>query len=399
MKMIHYILLLTAGALISACSNGQYRPTGSDKPAPITENASSETKALYRNLSHLSSLFLLFGHEDTTAYGVHWMNEPGRSDIKDITGSYPAIFGWDIGHLETGDETNLDGVEFALIRDEIKASYSRGSISTISWHMRDPVTGGTSWDKSPSVAKLIPGGEEHEKLKQVLDTFAEFNRTLTATDAEGNEILVPIIFRPWHEHNGNWFWWGKGENLTTEQDYIALWRFTVDYLRHEKKLTNLIYAFSPDRSRMDIDQLPESYFYGYPGDDYVDIIGLDNYMDLGYSPTRAGANENVQNLRASLAAIGQIAQEKGKVAALTEGGQETIPQSTFWTDTVLASVLANSDTRSVAYIMVWRNANREKEGRDHYYAPYKGHESEANFLKFYQHPATLFESDLPNLYQ
>lgn len=48
----------------------------------------------------------------------------------------------------------------------------------------------------------------------------------------GEGELIPVIFRPYHEHNGDWFWWGKGVN--SEEDYIKLWQFTVEYLRDEK---------------------------------------------------------------------------------------------------------------------------------------------------------------------
>lgn len=399
MKTAVRVLLTFAVVGIAACCLVSRTPPSSTSPTLVTSNASPETLALYRNLANLSGEFLLFGHQNTTAYGVNWINEPDRSDVKDITGSYPALFGWDIGELETGATSNLDGISFSFIREQIKASYRRGAVSTISWHMRDPITGGSSWDKAPSVAKLIPGGEEHHKLKQALDRFVEFNRTLSVTNSHGKAIAVPVIFRPWHEHNGDWFWWGKGDGLTSERDYIELWRFTVDYLREQKGQTNLIYAFSPDRSRMNIETLPGSYFYGYPGDDYVDIIGLDNYWDLGHKDNKASPTESLKNFQSSLAAIGQIAKAKGKVAAITEGGQEAISQDNFWTHSVLDSVMANDDTRAVVLIMVWRNANRATEQREHFYAPFKGHSSELDFIKFYQHPATLFENDLPNLYK
>jgi mannan endo-1,4-beta-mannosidase len=60
-----------------------------------------------------------------------------------------------------------------------------------------------------------------------------------------------------------------------------LWQFTVHYLRDTKKLHNLIYVFSPDRSRWNLDDAPVDYLYAYPGDDYVDVLGIDNYRDVG----------------------------------------------------------------------------------------------------------------------
>lgn len=364
----------------------------------VTPEATAETRALYRNMKELSASNLMFGHQNTSAYGVKWIGEKDRSDVKDVVGSYPAIMGWDIGHLERGDDQNLDGISFAFISSEIKRTFKRGGISTLSWHMRDLVTGGTSWDKNPTVAKLIPGGEHHDKLIAALDAFADFNETLKVPGDNGEDIYVPIIFRPWHEHNGDWFWWGKGENLATEEDYIALWRFTVDYLRDVKGLRNLIYAFSPDRSRMDLNQLPDSYLYAYPGDNYVDLLGLDNYWDLGHPANNASLEERSQAFVRSLEAITDIAASKHKLAALTEGGQETVHQPAFWTNMILANITANEKTRRISYLLVWRNANKARENIDHFYAPYKGHASEADFKAFYDSPVTLFESDLPDLY-
>ncbi|WP_082086969.1 glycoside hydrolase family 26 protein [Teredinibacter purpureus] len=368
-------------------------------PTLVTKDATAQTVALYKNMAKLSATTLLFGHQNTTAYGVKWIGEPHRSDVRDVTGSYPAVFGWDIGHLESGDEANLDGMKFTFVTDEIKASYLRGAINTISWHMRDPITGGSSWTKNPSIADIIPGGKSHKKLKATLDTFVAFNETLKVKNTEGKLEYVPIIFRPWHEHNGDWFWWGKGENLNKEEDYIALWKFTVEYLRDTKGLNNLIFAFSPDRSRMDLDKLPASYLYGYPGDDYIDIIGLDNYWDLGHSYNPLPLTETRAHFIASAEAISDIAASKNKIAALSEGGQEKLGQDKFWTEMILESLLTNEKTKRISYFLVWRNANKAREKMDHFYAPYVGHKSADDFVKFYKHPFTVFENELPNVYQ
>ena len=189
-------------------------------------NATTETKALLWNLKKIGQENLLFGHQDDLAYGVHWINEPGRSDTKEVTGSYPAITGWELGDLETGADISIDKVNFEDIKRWIKENYQRGGISTISWHMDDPISGESSWHKASVVEHLIPGGSAHEKFKRYLDKFVEFNNDLKVTDESGAEVHVPIIFRPWHEHSGDWFWWGKGK--ASEENYIALCRFTFE---------------------------------------------------------------------------------------------------------------------------------------------------------------------------
>jgi len=238
--------------------------------------ATEETRALFYNLRQLAKSRLLFGHQDSTAYGVGWSAEDDRSDVKSVTGSYPAVYGWDIGHL--GRNKNLDGIEFRRLKRLIKQAYERGGINTISWHMRNPVTGRGYLDRSGkanAVPNIIPGGSHHEELKRRLDLFVEFMDELK--DKTGRAI--PIIFRPWHENNQRRFWWAvRGDG----RDFIKLWHFTVEYLRDTKGVHNLLYAYTPLALNTDKNSFiaPES---GYPGDAYVDIIGIDNYSGQGKS--------------------------------------------------------------------------------------------------------------------
>jgi mannan endo-1,4-beta-mannosidase len=203
--------------------------------------------------------------------------------------------------------------------------------------------------------------------------------------------LIPVIFRPYHEHNGDWFWWGKGP--CSEQNFIALWRFTVDYLKKEKNVHNLLYAFSPDRSRIKDPANQSEYLYGYPGDAYVDIIGLDDYFDLGSHWNTAPANEQIQAFIKSLEAIVQLADARNKIPALTETGLDKITIANWWTQRLLVGLNANENTRKIAYSLVWRNAST-----DHFHAPYTGQSSVTDFLRFYSDPVTIFESDLPDMY-
>lgn len=404
-------LLWCLGALFG-CGDKTSEPAAASAPAAssapaaapvapalalIDTQATAATQALYRNLGKLRSSHFLFGHEDSLAYGVTWEGDEDRSDIRDVTGANPALYGWELGGLELGQEANLDKVNFAKMQQWIKAGYSRGGVITISWHMYSPVSGGNSWDKTPTVHELIPGGAKHEVLKQYLDSFVAFNAGLVATDAAGQPIQIPVIFRPWHEHNGDWFWWGKGN--ASEADYIALWQFTVQYLRDQKGLRNLIYAYSPDRSRIDLAKFEEGYFYGYPGDDYVDIIGLDNYWDVGHASNTASAEEQKAALTTSLKQIARIARAKNKIAALTETGSNLLKIDNFWTERLLAPITADADANEIAYLMVWRNANTEREGTEQFFAPYPGQATAEDFKRFYQSETVLFENELPPLYQ
>ncbi|MEL6867320.1 MAG: glycosyl hydrolase, partial [Bacteroidota bacterium] len=291
----------------------------------VDPKATKATKALYANLKKLAKTKLLFGHQDALAYGVTWEDwHKHRSDVEDVCGQHPAVVGWDLGKL--GDSPhNLDTVDFEHMKAWIKKVYKMGGINTISWHM-DNFYGGSTWDVGNKVvAALLPGGEKHAAYLAKLDHFANFVRDLRVGFIFKKKI--PIIFRPFHEHTGSWFWWGKGH--CSPEEYKALWRFTVEYLRDEKGLHHILWAYSPD-----IFNDKAHYLECYPGDEYVDILGLDDYHDMG-------ANGHPEDLTKRLRMVVELAQEKDKVAALTETGLESIPQANWWTDTLLRSIQAD----------------------------------------------------------
>ncbi len=360
----------------------------------VDASANEETRTLYSNLMNMRHDHLLFGHQATLAYGYDWHHSelaPGeqRSDVKDVAGSFPSIYGWDIADFYRSNyseeeiaERTKQSIEWA------RFGHERGGILTFAWHKSNPETGQSFYDTTRAVSAIIPGGERHDQYRSDLDYIAGFFRELAP---------VPVIFRPYHEHNGDWFWWGKG--LCTEEEFIELWRFTVTYLRDEYGLNNLLYAFSPDRSRIDIDRFEEDYMYGYPGDDYVDIIGIDNYWDYGHPANETPEDEQREHRIRTLEYTVRIANDKNKLPALTETGLEAIPDDTWWTRELLDPIMTNEITRQISYVQVWRNANFDRENRDHYYAPFPGQVSADDFVEFRNHPAVLFEDDLPPMYQ
>jgi mannan endo-1,4-beta-mannosidase len=381
------VIILAALSLMSATASA-----ADTLPALNDKLATPQTVALYHNLYALGGRHVLFGHHDTLAYGHDWIDEPDRSDVKDVTGDFPAVYGWDMGAVELqGQHEEIKGPRQSVesLLGYARQAYARGGVVTFCWHARNPVTGGAFNDLAPAVHTLLPGGANHEHYKHTLDQFAEFFKQLSP---------MPVIFRPFHEHNGDWFWWGKGH--ASEADYIALWRFTETYLRDVKGVHNLIYAISPDRSRIDLNHGEADYFYGYPGDEYVDIIGLDDYKDARLPrPGEASPEVKKQEFVQSLVMISKIAQKHGKLPALTETGCETLNIPDWWTSVLMPTLMANDDTRRIAWVEVWRNANAKLEGHEHFFAPYKGHSSASDFVKFHDSPFVLFESELPDMYK
>jgi hypothetical protein len=325
------------------------------------EQATKETKQLFVSLQKQRNSGIMFGHQDDLAYGVGWKYQPGRSDVKESFGQYPAVYGWELGRLELDAPVNLDGVPFNTMKQFIKDAYQKGSVITISWHLNNPLTGKSAWDPATgTVAAILPGGEKNELYTTWLDKIASFMLDLKGGKGE----YIPVIFRPFHELNGSWFWWGK--NHCTPAQLIQLYHFTETYLRNNKNVHNLLYAYNTDRFATE-----EAYLERYPGNEYVDVIGFDIYQKGDII-----ANEKfVAETGRSLTILEKIAADKNKIPALTEFGYNMIPDASWWTN-VFARALKN---HAIAYALAWRNAGQKPGGETEFYVPYKGQLSAANF--------------------
>ena len=121
------MLLLGSIALLSACASGDKKPMETPKDRLVA--------TLF---SHVEKGEILYGHQDDLSYGHAWKVEDWttdsltRSDVKAVTGRYPAIVGFDLGGIEMGDKANLDSVDFGLIRKAALTHVERGGIVTFS---------------------------------------------------------------------------------------------------------------------------------------------------------------------------------------------------------------------------------------------------------------------------
>ncbi len=348
----------------------------------IDPEATAETKALARNLAKLSKKHTLFGHQHATEYGHGWSGDDNRSDVKSVTGSHPAVVGIDFSGF-SGRTPEMIKNTMEATRKNVENVYNRGGVITAAWHFSNPLSkGGFNWVDSvskPAVKYINPGGEAHQLYKEILKGIGEWAHTIKGADGK----LVPIIFRPYHELDGDWFWWGKSH--CSREEFITLWRFTVSYLRDSLDVHNFIYAFSPDNKFKTVSE----YLDRYPGDQWVDMLGMDNYGDMG----RDG-RYNLENAMLKLKIVHNYAVKAGKLAAFTETGLESIPNETWWTNTLLKVMRANNI--NMCYVLVWRNDIRSPT---HFYAPFPGQASVPDFIKFYDDPYTLFEKDLKNIYR
>ena len=260
------------------------------------------------------------------------------------------------------------------IRERIcKEAYNRGMVITACLHLNNPLTGGDSWDNSNDqvVSEILKQGSPTQiEFNKWLDRLADFAKNLKGEDGK----IIPIILRPFHEHTQTWPWWGS--SCTTTDEFISLWRYTIDYLKNKKGVHSFIYAISP---QMDSAKKTEDFFYRWPGDNYVDFIGMDSYQGINNTVF-------VNNLRA----LSKASNLKKKPCGVTETGVEGFTKADYWTTNILAPMTG----RNVSMVITWRNQFDPTEEGSHFFSVYKGHVSEKDFIAFYESPLTFFSKDL-----
>lgn len=348
-------------------------------------NATSETVALFYNLKQLGKTKYLIGQQD--AFNAFYNNAGGNSDIKKATGNDPALLGSDFMFIT--DNSN-DGTpnnhwwheQEVKITADAKAAYNKGMVNTFCWHLREPFHGETFYasdmtaeEKATAFASILPGGTNHAYFKTKLDKIADVFNNLKGDDGK----LIPVIFRPFHEFDGSWFWWGAA--YVTPDQYKQAYQFIVTYLRDTKSVHNIIYAFSPDNSYTS----DAAYLSRYPGDEYVDVLGIDNYGDFS-----SGSLAGVNLANAKLKMISDLAKTRVKIAAMTETGYRVTsansPINGFFNTNIYNALTANSV--EVAYVMFWAN---DQSG--YYVAP-----SGTDFPAFAQKAESVLQNNIPDMY-
>ncbi|MCI1779122.1 MAG: glycoside hydrolase family 26 protein, partial [Bacteroidales bacterium] len=302
-----FFLIFSSLLLSSACTGARK----SILPTP-------ETTCLFKLLKAMPEYGFMYGHHDDTVYGIGWYGDSARSDVKSVCGDYPGIISFDISGIEYGRRFNIDSVAFCRIREEAVNQYERGGVVSFSWHLNNPVTGGNAWDVSDTsvVEKILDQDSIHKKFSGWLDRVADFINSVK--DEKG--VRVPVIFRPFHENTGNWFWWGA--KYCSPREYKALWKFTYEYLKN-KGVNNVLFAYSPGGD----DSV--AYADRYPGDDFVDVLGIDIYQN-GLS----GRGEYLREMKDMLGFLTAFGKQHSKPIAVTETGLVTIPDHEWWTKTL-----------------------------------------------------------------
>ncbi len=326
--------------------------------------------------------FIMLGHQNAGHIGVSISSHDGtESDVKNLTGHHPAVVGIDTLGL-TGYEGNME----ELVKT-VKQLHREGVIITLSSHMPNFSLGGDKFiDYTPNITegsvgkRIMPGGDLNGKYLEFLGLIADF--ASKCIDLSGERI--PMIFRPFHEGNGGWFWWGS--STLSDRSYKDLFRYTIDVL-WDKGVRNFAYCYSCNG----VIASPSELGTRYPGDDYVDMVGLDFYHDAD-KPTEQFAEETLM----SLSAIEEFCEEHGKPYAVTEIGRRTLdslgrgyfeglaPEGnrdlTWFTD-ILRAFEGSEAARRAAYMLFWANFSDTQ-----FWVPYETssfrHEMCGDFEKF-----------------
>ena len=375
------LLLATVPLLFSCREDGPAGPDVPDEPVTLTladPAATPETKALYSNLWAIKEKGWIFGHQNDLINGRKWQYTEGGSDTKDVCGDYPGVFAVDVASFMDGRKVALQTLEENPVKlRTIKEAYDRGMVIMACMHLNNPLTGGDSWDNSSNqvAAEILKNGSETNVLfNSWLDNLADLAKSLKGSDGK----QIPIILRPFHEHGHEWSWWGN--TCTTPAEYVALWRFLVDGMK-ARGVHSFIYAISP---AMNERQVEDDFLYRWPGDNYVDFIGMDCYHHLN-------TNVFLNNLKL----LRTVSEAKMKPCGVTEIGEKGFRNANYWTEHIAAPMAG----RKMSMLVTWSNKYDPFEQGDVYYSVYPGHPSENSFRELYARSDTFFCEDLPPMYE
>lgn len=333
---------------------------------PITAGATAATKSLYRYLKrHQGRDEFLIGAHDRFDDPQRAPNAHGYLDIyQRISGQRPAIMQWEYVDInQPNDGAGSTGAQRQPnLLAAMRAHAAAGGINMLHDHSGHPLTAslarsmepnsatggnaaGSSWDTTPgALAAINTGGAQEAQFLAYLDRLASFIQ----------QVEYPVILRPFHEANGDWFWWGGASNAAT---FRAVWIKMVTYLRDTKGITNALYCWNingADDSASITANNVQAYSQWYPGDAYVDIVSMDYYNNAAYSPTASVLwTLGRRVLREGVDALNAIAAPGGKPVILAELGYQSASASKpdLWE---LVGADMSSIYRDCAALALWR---------------------------------------------
>jgi mannan endo-1,4-beta-mannosidase len=258
----------------------------------VNPSSTEDVKKVLNYLVGLKGNGILTGQENMADNATQWTNK-----VFELTGKFPALLGEDFSYGSDAFKKRMNVVNASL------KQWKQGGLVTISWHQVNPDT----WDESENEGdfKNTQVAMTNERFHELLqDSTAIHKKYIAHIDTVATYLKmlkdsgVVVLWRPYHEMNGRWFWWGA------KPEFTKLWKMMYDRFTNHHGLNNLIWVWAPNISN------PISKYY--PGDDYVDIVGFDGY------PKGIRNWDQKKALQTELDEITTLS--KNEVIALTEVG-------------------------------------------------------------------------------
>lgn len=227
---------------------------------PVNPSASKEATALLSYLADLSGKGMISGQHDYLESPDEFNNK-----LKNASGQYAVLHGYELGAINNQSEETIAGQRQAVVDSAIKW-YKGGGIVAMTFHQNLPGTS-PEWanvkmnlSQAKFDAYVTPGTPQYKALIAELDEVAGYLGEL-------RDAGVPVLWRPYHEMNGNWFWWGQKDN------FAKLWDIVYDRMVNTHKLNNLLWVWNPNAPN----EWAEPYSNYYPGASKVDVLAADIY--------------------------------------------------------------------------------------------------------------------------
>jgi mannan endo-1,4-beta-mannosidase len=237
-------------------------------PAPVNPNATPEARALLAYLDSISGKETITGQHNYPNVGARWTDM-----AYDLSGKYPGLFGGDFG-FSAGDDKDSVLSRPAMI-EEVKRQYRNGAVIALTWHEVRP-TDDEPVTFTDSVQGHLTDYEWHELLTPGTPLY---NRWCAQVDVVAGYLRqlrdahVPVLYRPYHEINGNWFWW---TGRPGKDGSAALYRQLYDRFVNVHHLDNLVWVWNVNAPGGNAGSI-ESY---YPGAQYADVVSMDIYGEF-----------------------------------------------------------------------------------------------------------------------
>ena len=265
-KIFAISVLLVA---VSLFNSGFCQDTVSNRK-PVNPNISAEAEALLDLLYNISGKYILAGHHN----GIN-MPDRFNEEVKQVTGKYPAVWGCDFSFNFMGNDPDV--IRQQMIDKAIEL-HSKGYIITLMWHSCFPTEGDSCspktiwiWDdiipQEQWIELTTEGTELNNKWRAQADNVAKYLRQL-------QEAHVPVLWRPYHEMNGVWFWWCQHPG---DEGFARLWKMMYDYFTNHHQLNNLLWVWDANAPRDRKNDEAYAYKDYFPGLDYIDVLASDVY--------------------------------------------------------------------------------------------------------------------------